>query len=61
MESKHRDLVTKTWALIEITRCEISQLREEIDSARTTVDRAQRLLSRTEPSTNRIAKPAKAL
>ena len=28
---------------------EISQLREELDSARNTVDRAQRLLSRTEP------------
>src|SRR5262249_61878216 len=60
MDSEHRDLVTKTRALIETPRREILQLREEIESAWTTVDRTQRLLSRTEPS-NRIARPAKAL
>jgi predicted nucleic acid-binding Zn-ribbon protein len=61
MDSEHRDLMAKARALIETSRREISQLREEIESARNTVDRSQRLLSRTEPSTNRILKPAKAL
>jgi chorismate mutase len=48
MDSEHRDRMTKTWALIETTRREISQLREEIESARGTIDRTQRLLSRTQ-------------
>jgi len=56
MDSQHRDLMTKTRALIETTRYEISQLREEIQSAWNTIDRSQRLLSRTEPATRRIAR-----
>ncbi len=61
MDSRHRELLFKTRALIETTRREISQMHEEIESARDTVDRAQRLLSRTAPSTHRIARLAKAL
>jgi len=56
MDSEHRDLMIKTRALIETTRSEISQLREEIQSAWTTIDRSQRLLSRTEPATRRNAR-----
>jgi len=55
MDSEHHSLLIKTRALIETTRYEISQLREEIASAWNTIDRSQRLLSRTEPSTPRIA------
>jgi hypothetical protein len=55
MDSEHHSLLIKTRALIETTRYEISQLREEIRSAWNTIDRSQRLLSRTEPSTPRIA------
>jgi hypothetical protein len=55
MDSEHHSLLIKTRALIETTRYEISQLREEIASAWNTIDRSQRLLSRTEPSTRRIA------
>jgi hypothetical protein len=56
MDSEHHDLMTKTRALIETTRREISQLREEIQSAWNTIDRSQRLLSRTESATHRIAR-----
>ena len=59
MDSEHRDLVTKTRALIETTRREILQLGEEIESARHTVDRSQRLLSRTAPATRRTARRRK--
>jgi hypothetical protein len=55
MDSEHHALLIKTRALIETTRHEILQLREEIASAWNTIDRSQRLLSRTEPSTPRIA------
>ena len=55
MDSEHHSLLIKTRALIETIRYEISQLREEIASAWNTIDRSQRLLSRTEPSTPRIA------
>jgi hypothetical protein len=55
MDSEHHTLLIKTRALIETTRYEILQLREEIQSAWNTIDRSQRLLSRTEPSTPRIA------
>jgi hypothetical protein len=57
MDSEHRDLMTKTRALIETTRSEIAQLREEIQSAWTTIDRSQRVLSRIEPPTRPTAKP----
>jgi hypothetical protein len=56
MDSEHQSLLIKTRALIETTRYEISQLREEIQSAWNTIDRSQRLLSRTEPSTRPIAR-----
>ncbi len=55
MDSEHHSLLIKTRALIETTRYEISQLREEIASAWNRIDRSQRLWSRTEPSTPRIA------
>jgi len=48
-------LVTKTRALIETTRRELLQLRDEIEWACNTIDRTQSLLSRTEPSMRRIA------
>jgi hypothetical protein len=44
--------MTKTREWIEHTRRELSQLREEIQMVRDTVDRSQRLLSRTEPSSD---------
>jgi len=56
MDPEHLELVTKTRALIETTRSEILQLREEIQSAWNTIDRSQRLLSRTEPATRRNAR-----
>ena len=60
MDSEHQTLLIQTRALIETTRHEISQLREEIQSTWNTIDRSQRLLSRTEPSTRRIARKARA-
>jgi hypothetical protein len=51
-DSEHRALLIKTGELIEHTRPELSRLREEIETARDTVDRSQRLLSRTEPSSD---------
>jgi hypothetical protein len=50
MDSEHRALVIKTLELIETTRREISQLCDEIESARAALDQSQRLLSRTEQS-----------
>jgi hypothetical protein len=50
MDSEHHALLIKTWKLIETTRDEILQLREEIELARNTIERSKRLLSRTEPS-----------
>jgi hypothetical protein len=41
-------LIIKTRELIEHTRREISQLRDELRSAWNTVDQSQRLLSRAE-------------
>jgi len=61
MDFEHRALLMKTWKLIEVTRDEISQLRHEIELTRDTVERSEKLLSRTEPTKQRIAKPAKAL
>jgi hypothetical protein len=55
MDSRQRELVTKTRALIETTRREVSQLHDEIESARDTIDQTQRLLSR-DPSRRRIAR-----
>jgi hypothetical protein len=55
MDSEQRELLYKTRALIETTRREISQLHDEIESARDTIDRSQRLLSQTNPSMRRIA------
>ena len=48
MDSEHRALIIKTRELIEHTRFEILQLREEVQSAWNAVDQAQRLLSRAE-------------
>jgi hypothetical protein len=61
MDSENRDLLMKTWGLIETTRDEVLRLREEIELARKTVDRSQRLLARTGPSKNRGERPAKRL
>ena len=46
MDSDHRDLLMKTWELIETTREEVLRLRDEIELARNTVARSQQLLSR---------------
>jgi len=48
MDSEHRALVFKTRELIEHSRHEISQLREELQSTWNTVDQSQKLLSRIE-------------
>ena len=46
MDAEHRELLIKTWELIETTRDEVLRLREEIRLARDTVARSQKLLSR---------------
>jgi hypothetical protein len=46
MDSEHRDLMVKTRELVEHTRQEISQQREELQSAWNAVGQSQRLLSR---------------
>jgi hypothetical protein len=61
MDSENRDLLMKTWGLIETTRDEVLRLREEIELARKTVDRSQRLLLRIGPSADRGERRAKAL
>jgi hypothetical protein len=61
MDSAQRDLMMKTWELIETTRDEVLRLREEIELARKSIDRSQRLLSRTGPSADRGERPAKPL
>jgi len=48
VDSEHDTLIIKTRELIEHTRREISQLRDELQSAWNTVDQSQRLLSRAE-------------
>jgi len=48
LDSEHRNLVVKTRELIEHTRQEISQLREELQSGWNAVGQSQRLLSRVE-------------
>jgi homoserine kinase len=50
MNSEHRVLMIKTRELIEHTRRELAQLREEIQTAQDTIDQSQRLLSGTGPS-----------
>jgi len=50
MDSEHRVLMTKSRELIDITRREILELRDEIASARDTIEQSQRLLSRAAPS-----------
>ena len=59
MDAEHHALMTKTQELIETTRREILQLRQEIQAAWDTIDRSQRLLSRTEPSSQsaRVSRP----
>jgi hypothetical protein len=48
VDLEHDTLIIKTRELIEHTRREISQLRDELRSAWNTVDQSQRLLSRAE-------------
>ena len=55
MDSEHDTLIIKTRELIEHTRREISQLREELQSAWNTVDQSQRLLSRAERQRRSLA------
>ena len=47
------DPIAKTKELIEHTRREILRLQEDIQSARTTIDRSQGLLSRAGPPSQR--------
>jgi len=61
MDSEHRDLLDKTWGLIETTRDEILQLRAEIELARNTIDHSYKLLARTKPFVHRVSGPAKTL
>jgi hypothetical protein len=61
VDSEHRDLLMKTWALIETTRDEVLRLREKIELARDTIERSQRLLSRIEPSPHPSTTLAKSL
>jgi hypothetical protein len=56
MARENDDLPLKTRALIERTRREISQLRSEIETARDTMDHAQKLLSRAVPSSDPSAR-----
>jgi LytS/YehU family sensor histidine kinase len=48
VDLEHDTLIIKTRELIEHTRREISQLRDELQLAWNTVDQSQRLLSRAE-------------
>jgi len=48
MDAEHRAIMTKTRELIELTRREISQLREELQLAWNSVEQSQKLLSRVE-------------
>jgi hypothetical protein len=48
VDLEHDTLIIKTRELIEHTRREISQLRDELLLAWNTVDQSQRLLSRAE-------------
>jgi hypothetical protein len=59
MDSEHRTLMTKSRELIDVTRREILELRDEIASARDTIDQSQRLLCRIEPSSRpgRMSRP----
>jgi hypothetical protein len=50
MDLEHRDLMIRTRELIEATRREILELRQEIQLAQDTIDQSQKLLSRTEPT-----------
>jgi hypothetical protein len=61
MDSENRNLMMKTWELIGTTRDEVLRLREEIELARKTVDRSQRLLLRTGPSADRGERRTKPL
>ena len=47
MDSDNRDVLTQTWALIACTRCEILQLRSDIQTTLDSVDHSRQLLSRT--------------
>jgi hypothetical protein len=51
MDPEHNALLVKTLELIVTTRGETAHLREEIELARSTVNRSYKLLSRTQPST----------
>ena len=55
MDPEHRERMTKTKELIEHTRREIGVLRVEIRSARETIDRTVRLLSRNAAKRRRQA------
>src|SRR5262249_12662109 len=46
MDSEHHALMTKSRELIKIPRREILELRQEIESAKDTIGRSQKLLSR---------------
>jgi hypothetical protein len=51
MDPEHNALLVKTLELIATTRGEIAHLREEIELARSTVNRSYKPLSRIQPST----------
>ena len=53
MGSENRELLTKARRLIEQTHDEVARLKEEIDTARATISRSQRLLSSMEPGDTR--------
>ena len=53
MDSENRELLTKTRRLIAHTQDELSRLQDEIDVARATISRSQRLLSSMEPADGR--------
>lgn len=50
MASGHSEILDATWALIQRSRREIAQLRNEIQNALDTIDHSRELLSRTAPS-----------
>ena len=61
MDYEHRARLIGTLEVIEATRGEILQLRHEIELARDTVARSQKLLSRTKSSAHHRAEAAKPL
>jgi hypothetical protein len=61
MDCEHRAMLISTAELIEATRDEILRVRKEVELARDTVAKSQKVLSRTGCSGHHSAEAAKRL